>query len=273
METQRLDLHAAQEATDELSAEVPAPPSKLHDIYGVPEPNYIKYRPCKFTHCEIHDMAFLGLCSSMIPYSDHNQAPRNTYMTNMGKQALGQNIVNGATKELVQATDPIIKCSIHDHIGLKGRGPGQTLQLAMVCWPNNSEDGVVMKQEYIERGGHMMIKILKYRRYRETGIFRYVGGDRFSRSSGVAFLLVETTLTFQGGSSLWDGLAYYEVDTCRRQSLSCLELSAPYPRGSGAAAALPPPCHHWQPPGHISLVSTACLHLCPCRRMELQRCL
>ncbi len=75
---------------------------------------------------------------------------------------------NGASKELVQATDPVIKCSIHDIIGLKGRGPGQTMQVAMMCRPNNSEDGVVMSQEWRthdgEAGGHMMVKRLRYKK-------------------------------------------------------------------------------------------------------------
>lgn len=39
-----------------------------------------------FTHCEIHPSMILGICASVIPFPDHNQSPRNTYQSAMGKQ-------------------------------------------------------------------------------------------------------------------------------------------------------------------------------------------
>lgn len=37
------------------------------------------YLPPNYTHCEIHPSLMLGVLACNIPFSDHNQSPRNCY--------------------------------------------------------------------------------------------------------------------------------------------------------------------------------------------------
>jgi DNA-directed RNA polymerase II subunit RPB2 len=45
--------------------------------------------PARYTHIEMHPSLMLGALAGCIPFSDHNQAPRNCYQASQGKQALG----------------------------------------------------------------------------------------------------------------------------------------------------------------------------------------
>lgn len=122
-----------------------------------------------YTHCELDPMAILGVAASLIPWPNHNQAPRNTYQVSMGKQALGVyhgnhiNRYDGKTKILAFPNRPMVESDTYDLIGLDDRGPGENVNMAFMAYPFNEEDSFVVKKEFLENGGFRIYKYLTYK--------------------------------------------------------------------------------------------------------------
>ena len=123
-----------------------------------------------FTHCEIDPLDLADIAASLIPWPDHNQAPRNTYQVSMGKQALGtyhSNHINrmndGNTKILVFPQRPLVETDMYGVIGLDLNGPGENVIQQFLSIPFTEEDSFVKKKEFLDNGGLRMYKYITYK--------------------------------------------------------------------------------------------------------------
>ena len=126
---------------------------------------------CPYTHAEIHPSVVHGVCASLIPFSNHNQSPRNTYQSAMGKQALGVPLTNykrrmDATMNiLVSPERPLVATWMEDFTSSKALPSGQNVMVAIMCYTGfNQEDSLIMCRSSVEAG---MFHSLSYRTCRD----------------------------------------------------------------------------------------------------------
>ena len=125
-----------------------------------------------FTHCEIHPSLILGICGSIIPFPDHNQSPRNTYQSAMGKQAMGIYASNFLVRMDTMASvlyypqKPMVETKAMQHMKFRELPAGINAVVAIACYTGyNQEDSLIMSLSAVDRG---FMRSVFYRCYTEV---------------------------------------------------------------------------------------------------------
>ena len=128
----------------------------------------------KYTHCEIHPSLIFGVCASLVPYADHNQAPRNTYQCGMIKQSIGLTALNFKDRMdtmshiLMYPQKPLVTTHASDLMNLDNIPSGQNAIVAILSYTGfNQEDCVILNQSAIDRG---LLRSMYFRTYKDQEI-------------------------------------------------------------------------------------------------------
>lgn len=111
------------------------------------------------THLELSPMLMLGLCTSLVPYSEYCPSSRINGGSKNQKQALGFYIANYPIRMdmdvsmLNSPQVPIVKTIMHDISNYQSHPSGQNVVVAVMSYKGyNMEDSIIINKGSIDRG-------------------------------------------------------------------------------------------------------------------------
>ena len=135
----------------------------------------------KSTHCEIHPSLILGALASCIPFPHHNQSPRNTYQSAMGKQAVGIHCTNYNKRYdtfshvLGTPQKPLIETRMMKYLNADKLPTGINVVVAIATYGGyNQEDSIIFNKSSIDRG---LFSSTFYRTYKEEEKKNQLSGE------------------------------------------------------------------------------------------------
>lgn len=112
-----------------------------------------------YTHSAIDPVEILGLGTTLMPFMEHNPAPRVTYQSAMIRQALGRDAgranvrFDTTARTMVEPGVPTVATSTHEMFGLDEYPQGQQVIVAITTYGGtNQEDAIIFNQDAVERG-------------------------------------------------------------------------------------------------------------------------
>ena len=143
----------------------------VHETNNILLSSDLNDRAKEYTHYEINPSLILGTLASCIPFLNHNQAPRNTYQSAMGKQAIGIPVTNYKNRYdtfshiLHYPQKPLIDTKMMKHFNFNSLPNGINVIIAIATYGGyNQEDSVILNQSSIDRG---LFSSSFYRTYKE----------------------------------------------------------------------------------------------------------
>ncbi|KAJ4948843.1 hypothetical protein JOQ06_020366, partial [Pogonophryne albipinna] len=111
------------------------------------------------THQELFPHSMLSVVASFIPYSDHNQSPRNMYQCQMGKQTMGfplHSFLDRSDNKLYRLQtpqSPMVRPYMYDHYNLDNYPSGTNAIVAVISYTGyDMEDAMIVNKSSWERG-------------------------------------------------------------------------------------------------------------------------
>jgi DNA-directed RNA polymerase II subunit RPB2 len=138
------------------------------------------------THMEIHPSTMMSLMTSMIPFANHNQSPRNQLSCSQSKQGISiyatnwRNRFDNSVHILCSGEAPLTRTLYYDY-SAEGKIPyGNNCILALAMYQGyNQEDGIVFNKTSLDRGLFRTVAFRSYEFFEEnddkTGVKTRIG--------------------------------------------------------------------------------------------------
>ncbi|XP_032072061.1 DNA-directed RNA polymerase I subunit RPA2 [Thamnophis elegans] len=116
-------------------------------------------QPGLTTHQELFPYSMLSVVACFIPFSDHNQSPRNMYQCQMGKQTMGFPLLTFPYRSddklyrLQTPQSPLVRPSIYDYYSMDSYPIGTNAVVAVISYSGyDMEDAMILSKSSWERG-------------------------------------------------------------------------------------------------------------------------
>ncbi len=121
------------------------------------------------THAEIHPCTLMGLLANMVPFSNHNQSPRNQLSCSQSKQGIGYYATNYENRfdtygsMLCYGEGALCRTMIFDAVGNGEMPYGSNIVFCLNSFSGyNQDDGIIFNRSSIQRG---LFRSLAFRSY------------------------------------------------------------------------------------------------------------